>query len=247
MKNLLFLFFVLTSCLFGQVYVSSINSTTTPLAGNATFTGVKEKISNFNNVYPQSIVNVVVKSNQSGTGKIQFSADGTIWNTTIPFTYTANDTLTNITTTAVVLPYVRVVYTNGNSLQTSFKLETTFANLTNALVIPNGPTVGNQLISMGYIHPATVSLSKDSVSITAGAIDSSFVTTGCTTWFSFKAFSIDGTILTSLNKNFTTSQIAYPWCSTNGYDHFSPIIYTKVYIKNVGVSTAHVNGIAGGY
>jgi hypothetical protein len=141
MKRIFLTLFFIASSLFAQVYQSQSNSTATALLANRTFTGTKEKITNFNNAYPYNYVVVVVKSDSSGTGKIQQSLDGVTWNTSIPFTYTAPDTVTNRYIAPIVLPYIRVTYTNGNKLQTRFRMTTTFINSSYAAI--TGITIGD--------------------------------------------------------------------------------------------------------
>ena len=86
---------------------------------------------------------VVTKSNVGGTGKIQFSLDGTTWLSHVPFTYTANDTLTNRYIAPIVLPYIRVTYTNDTTAQTTFSLTTTFINSSFSINAISDITIGN--------------------------------------------------------------------------------------------------------
>jgi len=91
-----------------------------------------------------------------------------------------------------------------------------------------------------YLHPSTLSFVGDSLSISAGAIDSSTTILG-TTWFSWKLFTPDGYIKTAFNRAMTNNvQVAYPYSSTFGYDHYASSVATKIYIKNTGTTTAHV-------
>ena len=106
----------------------------------------------------------------------------------------------------------------------------------------------NQLILQGYLHPATRFFSNDSVSIAAGAIDSSLVFTGSTVFVQGQIFSINETIKAGFNKTFTIEpRMAYPYTATTKYEKFSPVTYTKIYVKNFGSTTAYVNYIFAGY
>ncbi len=130
MKKLILILFLATLSIYGQIngtgsggknYVSAVNSTVTALDSAATFTGGWELC------WDYSYIQVVIKSNIGGTGKIQFSKSGTTatllhQNT---FTYTANDTLTNKVQVETAGNYYRIVYTNSTTDQTSFSLLTT--------------------------------------------------------------------------------------------------------------------------
>lgn len=102
----------------GRHYTSTANSTTTPLTGDATFTGTGELIS------PYSVSHVSVVTDQdSATGglSIQYSQDNTNWDVTETHTVTGGKPET------IVSPhnglYMRVVYTNGSTPQTYIRLQ----------------------------------------------------------------------------------------------------------------------------
>lgn len=98
--------------------VDTNNTTTTPLAGNATFTGAATR------VYA-AVVSIVVQSNVSSATngfQLQSSPDGTNWDHVHLNTYAAGTSMT--ITGPLQLPYFRVVYTNGASAQASFRLTT---------------------------------------------------------------------------------------------------------------------------
>ncbi len=114
--------------LLAQRYTSTVNSSTTLLAGNATFAGGKEKASDNHNVYAYNWITVTVKSAQSGSGKVYQSKDGTTWDHVVAFTYTGTDTLTNTTSVPILLDYFKITYTNGASAQTTFRLTTVLTN-----------------------------------------------------------------------------------------------------------------------
>ncbi len=102
--------------------VSTANSSTSVLAGGAVFTGTSEDILNYNSVW----INVFASHASATDGlSIQQSSNGTNWDHTDVFTIAA--------TTGKVFHfprharYIRIVYTNGATLQTSFRLQTIFS------------------------------------------------------------------------------------------------------------------------
>lgn len=102
-----------------EATVSTANSSTTNLAaGNSyTFTGTAEL-----NSSPDVMVNLYM--DQDGTLSIQFSTDGTNWDSTVSKSVTAS---TNEFTTAVKgSRYVRVVVTTASLTTTVFRLQTQF-------------------------------------------------------------------------------------------------------------------------
>lgn len=99
--------------------VSTNNSTTSVLAGGAVFTGTSDDALNYN-----EITITVIASHASATDglSIQQSSDNTNWDLTDTYTVAA------ATAKTFSVPrqarYFRVVYTNGATLQTSFRLQT---------------------------------------------------------------------------------------------------------------------------
>lgn len=107
----------------GQVpgTVSTVNSTSTPLGANAVFTGTSEDISGF------AAVNVAVFSDQASAAgglSIQASTDGTNWDFVSPQTVAAS--VPGVFTFHTRAKFFRIVYTNGATLQTAFRLQTIF-------------------------------------------------------------------------------------------------------------------------
>lgn len=99
-------------------HVDNNNSTTTPLAGDAVFTGTST------DVLDVSIIIVSLKSDVASATdglSIEFSTDGTNWDHTDVFTIPANTGKTF--TFQPVARYLRVVYTNGSSAQSFFRLQ----------------------------------------------------------------------------------------------------------------------------
>ncbi len=105
---------------------SSTNSSTSNLANGAAFTGTA-----FSTVGANSIVVDVFTSHASATDglSIQQSMDGTNWDIQDPFTVPAMAAGQGKTyAVQVVAPFARVVYTNGGTLTTTFRLATYLKN-----------------------------------------------------------------------------------------------------------------------
>lgn len=226
-KNIVLLILLTTSIIFGQRYQSSLNSSTTNLTGGSTFTGTKEKAMNYNNVYAYNWINITVKSNAGGTGKIQQSKDGTTWQNTVTFTYTAGDTLANVFSTPIILDYFRVIYTNGSTAQTSFSLTTVLTNQSIAMSSTSTGQGQSTLITAstltGAANNQTVSTEIDSITFT-----------GATSRVMAKVFSVNDTIEVSLKLNFSSPRIAYPFVSIDKYENINPLTFPKIYIRKYG-------------
>lgn len=102
--------------------VDAGNSSTTPLGISGVFTGTSFDAKDFATL---SISVVSDASSTAGGLSVQFSQDGTNWDHTHTFTYTAggNGLSYNL---PVEMRYVRVVYTNDGVAQTSFRLQSLF-------------------------------------------------------------------------------------------------------------------------
>lgn len=97
------------------------NSSVTPLAGNAVFTGKSVSVKEFGSV------NVSIFSDQDSATSgvaLQFSPDGANWDKEFLYTYTKDLSLSKML--AIEMRYFRIVYTNGATNQTTFRLHTTF-------------------------------------------------------------------------------------------------------------------------
>lgn len=102
--------------------VSAYNSTTTPLDVGATFTGTGEDMLD----YVTICINVISSHVSATNGlQIQFSSDNTNWDIIRSYTLTA------AIGKAYIFPiearYFRLVYTNGGTLQTYFRLQTLYS------------------------------------------------------------------------------------------------------------------------
>lgn len=104
--------------------LSTANSSTSVLGSGATFTGTSEEVKD----YAEIQVNVFA-SHASGTDglSLQQSSDGTNWDIvdayTVPAMSAGQGKVYSVQTGA---RYFRIVYTNGGTLQTSFRLQTIF-------------------------------------------------------------------------------------------------------------------------
>ena len=102
--------------------ISTVNSTSTPLAGNAIFTGTGEDVKDY------GVISIAIYSSHvSATNglEFQFSPDNTNWYTTDNYSYSSTAIVKNYSL-APVARYFRVKYTNGATLQTSFFIETSY-------------------------------------------------------------------------------------------------------------------------
>lgn len=95
--------------------VSTDNSTTSVLGAGASFTGTGEDVSRFRSI----VVNVY--ASHAGTLKVQFSSDGTNWDIEQSRPVAAASGASFVF--AVQAQDFRVVYTNGGTLQTAFRLQ----------------------------------------------------------------------------------------------------------------------------
>ena len=101
-------------------HISTDNSTSTPLSGDAVFTGTFEDITNF------GVIVITLNSSHASITDglcIDFSSDGVNIDSQDKFTVPANTGKTFSFQAAT--KYFRVVYTNGSTLQTHFRLQTT--------------------------------------------------------------------------------------------------------------------------
>jgi len=101
--------------------VSTVNSSTTPLGIGGVFTGIGELTDTY-----ASITVFVFSDKASATDglSVQFSQDNTNWDSTSSTTITANLGIAFIL--APTGRYFRIVYTNGGTAQTIFRLQIKF-------------------------------------------------------------------------------------------------------------------------
>jgi hypothetical protein len=100
--------------------VDSNNSTTTPLAAAGVFTGASTDLLNYSSVSYSVFADV----NSATDGiELQFSPDGTNWDTRVKNTYTYDGIVQDLHVRAHDR-YFRIKYTNGATLQATFRLHT---------------------------------------------------------------------------------------------------------------------------
>ena len=124
----------------GLSVIDTNNSTSTPLAGGATFTGTATDVTDYNSVYVQAYSDVA--SATVGI-KIQSSTDGTNWDHDHEYTVSAGSA--RHINEALIAKYFRVVYINGVSAQATFRLQSKL------LKTPSGP----------HTHPIEYTLTGD--------------------------------------------------------------------------------------
>ncbi len=104
--------------------VSTANSSTAVLAGAAVFTGTSEDVRDYSLI----TINVIASHASTTDGlSIQQSSNGTNWD--ITDTYTIAATTGRTFSVPRQAQYFRLVYTNGATLQTSFRLQTIFSRI----------------------------------------------------------------------------------------------------------------------
>lgn len=101
-------------------FISEANSTTTVLSANETFTGIAQYVLGYINL--KLIISSDVVSQNCGI-VIQFSQDGTNWDFDVTSSYhSANMEFSEVF--PVKASYFRILYTNGSTDQTHFRLQT---------------------------------------------------------------------------------------------------------------------------
>lgn len=101
-------------------FISTNNSTTTPLAADAVYTGSADDCHDYSGVTV-----LIDASHDSATDgiSIQFSSDGTNWDDVRVYTFDVSETPSWVATLPVYARYFRLVYTNGGTLQTHFRVQ----------------------------------------------------------------------------------------------------------------------------
>ena len=135
-------------------FVNGNNSSTTVLAGAAVFTGVSEDVSGY------QAITILVFANQvsaSGGLSVQFSPDNVNWD--IQHTYTIAISLARVITEPVQGRFFRLVYTNGATTQTAFRLQTIYTA---------APTNNDRATSQQFlIQPSQVSATANATATRA--------------------------------------------------------------------------------
>ncbi len=99
-------------------YRSQGNTTSDTLAGDAVFTGAAEDVSGFASI---SVFVFSDVASASGGLSLELSTDGTNWDRSKTVTVEAG--ASQVHSLMVVAQFFRIVYTNGSSAQTSFRLQ----------------------------------------------------------------------------------------------------------------------------
>ena len=119
--------------------LSALNSTSVVLAAGATFTGVAEDVSEFVEV------RVAVKSDQSSAADglhFEFSTDGVNWDHVDEYAVPANTGKNYVVQR--VAQFFRIIYTNGTTIQTSFRLSSIFNRVAG---VPSSHRTNNDITS----------------------------------------------------------------------------------------------------
>lgn len=104
-------------------FISTANSTSTLLNAGVTFTGTAEDVSKYNSLV------IAAKTDQDGSLFVDFSNDGTNWDSILTFTIIASTNEVHRLT--ITRKYLRVRFTNTSaSNQTYLRLQSTFGNQT---------------------------------------------------------------------------------------------------------------------
>lgn len=111
--------------------IDSNNSSSSTLLANNIFTGTLTQVT----LYSEITINISSDVASATNGlSLQFSSDGTNWDTQVNYTFAPTNTTK---TTPVLARYFRIVYTNGATNQTFFRLQTLLHPSKNLLVGQN--------------------------------------------------------------------------------------------------------------
>ena len=104
--------------------ISTVNSTSTPLGISGVFTGTAEEVTNFGVIV---VTTYSDKASATDGLSVQFSSDGTNWDSNDVYTISALSGKTF--SFQCPAKYFRVVYTNGVIAQTTFRLQTSLKQI----------------------------------------------------------------------------------------------------------------------
>ncbi len=172
--------------------IDSGNSSTTPLAGNGTFSGTAIDVS----VY--GVITVFVFADQTGTLNIEFSTNGTNWDDINSYPVSASSALS--VQFGPQAKFFRVVYQNGSSAQSVFRLQT----------IERPITSFPESVPISYVIQA-----NDDAIITKSVITGK-TTGGGSTYVDVKVnpsgtLTVDASNSSGLTGTFTSNQGTSPW------------------------------------
>jgi hypothetical protein len=158
-----------------EVGASVVNSSTTPLAANGVFTGVAESTLGVAGIQVNVFSNV---ASAAGGLSIQQSMDGTNWDIVDTFLILAGVGFS--TTVQATTSFYRVVYTNGPTIQTVFRLQTALCPIVEAVPRSLGQKTSNNSLSVVFasdqpavnddIYPATQNITAQDVASSSTVI-----------------------------------------------------------------------------
>ena len=102
---------------YPQGIVDSNNSTTSTLSGSGTYTGTGTDVTLY------STLTVMFDTDVDGTLKVQFSADNSNWDREKEIVADTDISTGSVHTFEIISQYYRVVYENGSSAQSHFRLQ----------------------------------------------------------------------------------------------------------------------------
>ncbi|MFA5772880.1 MAG: hypothetical protein WC974_09145 [Thermoplasmata archaeon] len=101
-------------------------------------------------------------------------------------------------------------------------------NVSGTISLPTGAsTSANQTTLLGYLHPATISLSVPAGTVST-EVDTTTIT--ATTWFTFSVFAVDDTLQIALKGDFSDAITVYPF-SVGNFINQDPVTFPKAYIR----------------
>jgi hypothetical protein len=124
--------------------VSTNNSSASTLTSGSTFTGTGEEVKDYANITVNVFADV---ASASGGLEIQFSSDNTNWDMAQKYTVSANTAIDLIV--SPLAQYFRLVYTNGGTGQSTFRLQSIFTTSSKNTVTITAETLG------GAVQPVT--------------------------------------------------------------------------------------------
>ena len=129
-----------------QSVISTGNSTTAVLASGATFTGTAEEVTQYSQITNTFATDVAGATNLSAS--YQFSQDGTNWDARIPTTSAqavqGAGNWIGFHSFAPTARYFRVVYTNGDTVQTFFRMQTIYTIFKNLQLVSRADQLVNR-------------------------------------------------------------------------------------------------------
>lgn len=108
----------------GTINASWFTDTATALSAGATFTGTSRDLGAVSTTVPWSYFNASFDSDQAGTAYIEYSTDNVNWSTAQTSAVAAN-VVSNIRS-VIVARYWRTRFVNGATLQTRFRVSSSF-------------------------------------------------------------------------------------------------------------------------